>query len=295
MEANMKCMTLTVLCCLVIGRYAGALEKPPDSPTYQRSWLRDCLLSDMTEINNQIPGTFADQAFQRAEAIPGVRASRGFKISDNNDVALLADYYYCTRARAEEDLQRFRQQHMGGGQVPGQRPVPGQLPGPEQLSNPAQAGPQDTELNSAQADGDAILDLGEKLARRTDAVKNVAALIYASLPGYFLHQRQMTPLSYFHFDPDQGSWSYVGPVYEAYARRYDAHYDAQHAGRYAIRAGKNVTVAAAPPQLPTWFPRQPACVEWNRMNALRTMQPMRGMNTTPNGVWPVTGSNGSHR
>ena len=28
----MKCMTLTVLCCLAIGRYAGAIDKPPDGP-----------------------------------------------------------------------------------------------------------------------------------------------------------------------------------------------------------------------------------------------------------------------
>ena len=124
----MKCMTLTVLCCLAMGRFAGAMDKPPDSPKFQRSWLRDRLVNDMTEINNQMPGTFAYQAFQRAEAIPGVRASRGFRISDDNDVALLADYYYRTRARAEEDLQQFRQQHAVGGQVPGQLPAPRNSP-----------------------------------------------------------------------------------------------------------------------------------------------------------------------
>ena len=64
----MRYMTLTVLCCLAFGRYAGAMEKPPDAPMRQRSWLSSGLVNDMTEINNRMPGTFADH---------GISACRG--------------------------------------------------------------------------------------------------------------------------------------------------------------------------------------------------------------------------
>ncbi len=301
MEANMKCMTLTVLCCLVIGRYAGALEKPPEDPLRQRSWLRRGLVNDMTEINNWMPSTFADQAFQRADAIaiPSEPITLSYKrviwpfhINDD-DVKLLADFYYHTRAQAEENLQQFQRQRAAAGQLPaaGQPPTEKQLPAEGQLpaANAPQVGPQEAELKAAHADGDAILDLGEKLAKRSGAVKSLTALIYASLPSFFLHQRQMTPLSYFHFDPDLGRWSYVGPVYEAYARRYADRYPSRH----TASPDQNATAAAPPVQLPTWFPRQPESREWNRMTALRTMQAPRGMNTAPTGVGPGYGNTGS--
>jgi hypothetical protein len=288
----MRYMTLAVLCCLALGRYAGAWEKPPEDPLRQRSWLRRGLVNDMTEVNQWMPSTFADQAFQRADAVailaePITPAYKNaiwpFRISDDRDVKPLADFYFQTRARIEEDLQQLRRQLAAGGQFPGQLPAAG----------PLLNAPQEAELKAAQAGGDAILDLGEKLARRSETVKNLAALIYFSVPGVCLRERQVIPASYFQRDPGTGAFLYVGPVYEAYARRYAAHYEAQHAGRYA--GNENVTAAAAPVQLPTWFPRQPDCIEWNRINAIRTMQqaPIR-RNPTPNGVWPGYGNAGNN-
>jgi hypothetical protein len=263
------------------------MDRPPDSPKIQRSWLRDGLRSDMTEINNRMPNAFLDEAFQRADAIAISGAQHiansykrviwPFNISDDNDVRMLADFYFHTRAQAAKDLQRFQRQLAGGGQFPGQLP------------NAPQAGAREAELKAAQAEGDAILDLAEKLAQRTGAVRTLTALIYASLPAACLRQGQQTPVSYFHFDPDQGSWSYVGPAYEAYARRYAARYHDRH----AIPSDKKDTVVAAPVQLPTWFPRQPDCIAWNRMNALRSIQGMGGVPTRQNGVWPGFGNNGN--
>jgi len=73
MEEKMKSMTLTVLCCLAIGRYAQAMDKPPNSPRNQRSWLRDGLLSDMTGTDKWMPGAFAD--LDRVYARQGHRSS----------------------------------------------------------------------------------------------------------------------------------------------------------------------------------------------------------------------------
>ena len=159
----------------------GRLEKPPDEPMRQRSWLRRGLVNDMTEINNWMPSTFADQAFQRADAIAIPSEPITLCLQARNlalphqrrrDVKLLADFYYHTRARAEEDLQQFQRQLAAAGQLPaaGQPPTEKQLPaaGATPGSERAAGGPQEAELKAAQADGDAILDLGEKLAKRSD-------------------------------------------------------------------------------------------------------------------------------
>jgi hypothetical protein len=304
----MRYMTLTVLCCLAFGRYAAAMDKPPDSPKIQRSWLSSGLVNDMTEINNRMPGTFAHVAYQRAEAVHSLRlpvAIRRFNVSDDSDVELLADYYYRTRARAEADLQQFLRQLAGGGQFPGQLPAQEQLsaqeqppaqrqfPGPGQLPNQPQAGPQEAALKAVQADRDAIVALGGKLAERTDTVKNLAALIYASLPGFCLRQWQMLPpASYFTWDRG-GNVTYIGPVNNT--TYVSSSYVGPDANPYATSLNNHFHVAW--PQLPTWFPRQPTCIEVNRVTrpAPVVMPPRGGMNTTQAGTWPGPGNNGLHR
>ena len=269
----MRYMTLTVLCCLGIARYAEAMDKLPDSPNDQRSWLSSGLVKDMTEINNRMPGTFAHVAFQRAEAIRSLRlplALRRFNISDDGDVELLADYYYRTRARAEEDLKPF----------------------PRQLPNPPQAGPQEAVLPAVPTDREALITLGGDLAKRTDAVKNLAALIHASLPGFCLRQWQtLPPASYFAWDRG-GNVTYVGPVNNT--TYVSGGYVGPNANPYATSLNNHFRVAW--PQLPTWFPRQPACMEVNRgiRPAPVVAPPRGGMNTTQGGPWPGTGNSGSN-
>ncbi len=191
----MKCMTLTVLCCLAIGRYAGAIDKPPDEPKNQRSWLRDHLVSDLAETNKRMRGTFAPRELERAKAITNPRPQPRFKIGDD-DVDRLADYYYRTRTQAEKDVKS------------------------RQLPNPKQAAMTDEELKAAEADRDGIYTLGGELADKGDAVKSLSQLIYASLPGYCLRKKLSLPPSYF-VDQGNGTLSYSGPAYDTtYAGSY---------------------------------------------------------------------------
>ena len=219
----MKCMTLTVLCCLAIGRMPGRLTSRPMRQN-QRSWLGGRLLSDMIQTNEKMPRTFATREYARAKAITNRSASPKFKINDD-DVVLLADYYYHTRARADEDLRQFQRQLAGLVQLQGQ--LPNQQP----------AGTTDEEVKAAQADRDEISTLGGKLADKADAVKALSELIYASLPGFCLHEKQTLPASYFAPDQRNGTLSYVGPVYNTvyagpYAAPIDSYVNAD-AGRQA--------------------------------------------------------------
>ena len=318
----MKRMTLAVLCCLAIGRYAGAMDKPPDTPRGQRSWLHDGLVADMNEINRSLPGTFSAQEHSRAEAITNPHAGRRFKISDD-DTELLAEYYHLTRARAEADLQlpwwqqaaeaQARGQAQGAGQVsdqpsnprggagqagsgkareeqfaeqPPNPPLAGQRDVASNATQP-QAGRQDAALKAAQADRDAIIALGEKLSQRGDAAKSLTGLIYTSLPGFFLRRGQRPPISYFDIDSDQRRWTYLGPAYNnAYAGARDAPHTSPRGDRFN-------RYSAPAPQLPTWFPRQPDCIEWNRLQAARqTMQLPIRMNTPA--TMPGNGNTGSY-
>lgn len=291
----MKCMTLTVLCCLAIGSYAGARDKPGDSPKIQRSWLRGALLGDMAEIDNRMAGTFLDLEYARAKAIANRSAGLRFKISDE-DFELLVDYYRLTRARAEKDQQQFRRQFAGEGQFPGQLPEAGQfqqagqLPEQRQLQaqgqipNPPQAGLPEAELKAAQAERDAIIALGEKLAKRSEAVRSLAVLIYASVPGYCVRQWQMMPASHFHFDAAKGRWAYVGPAH-----------DNAYAGPHAASLDNHFNAEAARPQRPMWIPSMPVYIPGSRGTGNGNLQGRGGLKPLSTGAWPENGTNGPHR
>jgi hypothetical protein len=207
-------MILTVLCCLVVGPFAVAIDKPPEMPRNQRSWLQRSLGSDMAETNKGMPGTFGARDFAHDNAIKNRSAGPMYKISDS-DVRALGDYYYRTRTRAEEDLRQFERQlfvlyaSANVGQFQGQFP------------NSQQAGPTDKELEAAKVDREAISALGGSLADKGNAVKSLGELIYASLPGFCLREKQMLPASYFDLDQVSGKLQYVGPAYHAvYAGAY---------------------------------------------------------------------------
>ena len=216
----MRCMTLTVLCCLAIGHCAGAMDEPPRTPRSQRDWLSGRLRNDMAENEKGMPGTFRMREYARAKAIVSPHANSTLQISDS-DVGLLAEYYYRTRVRAEEDLRQFERQLAGLGQFQGQFP------------NPPQAGPADNELQAAQADRDTIFALGGRLADSIGAAKNLSELIYASLPGFCIREKQTLPPWYFDFDRKNGTFHYVGPVHNSV-----------YAGSYADRINTYVNVRA---------------------------------------------------
>ena len=117
-----------------------------------------------------MPGTFATRELQRAKAITNRSASPKFKINDD-DVVLLADYYYRTRARAEEDLRQFQRQLAGLGNCRGNFRT---------SSRPAR---RTRKLKAAQADRDAISALGGKLADKADAVKALSRVDLCLVAG----------------------------------------------------------------------------------------------------------------
>jgi hypothetical protein len=131
-------------------------------------------------------------------ALTNLRVNPNLKVEDD-DVHLLADYYYRTRALAEEDMRQFQQQSPDPGQVQGQPQVDLQL------------GPTATKLR-AEKERDEISSLGERLAGKSKAVASLGELIYASLPGYCLRENKMPPPSYFNCDQGSGALQYVGPV-----------------------------------------------------------------------------------
>jgi hypothetical protein len=176
----------------------------------------------MTETGRRMPGTLTTREYARAKAITNPNASPKFKVGDD-DVALLAEYYYRTRARAEEDLRQIQSQLA--------EPAQGRIP------NPKQASTIDEEPNAAKADREEISALGGKLAGKANAVKSLSELVYTSLPGYCLHQTQTLPASYFDLNQGTGALSYVGPVHDpvyagSYATPIDAYVNAD-AARHA--------------------------------------------------------------
>jgi hypothetical protein len=241
----MKCATLIVLCCTVIGSSAEAMDKPPLSPARQGIWLRDGLVADMEEMNkmnDDASPVFPNEAFVRAKVIPyRNRATRELRIADD-DVGLLADYYFQTRAQAEEELQQFQGQLAGG----------------------AQGG---WAAKAAPAGRDPLADLDEKLAAGSDGARNVAALIYLSLPGYSLRHRQVPMLPNV---PGGGAMgNNLGRIFfPMYGRGAYGHaYHDPRPGPVPDATLNNNPSNLPPVQLPTWFPHQPSVVEWNRWNA----------------------------
>jgi hypothetical protein len=256
-------MILAVLCCLVAGPYAVAIDKPPETPKNQRLWLYRGLGSDMAETNKWMPGAFGAQDFAHDNAIKNRSAGPMYRISDT-DVRMLADYYYHTRAHADEDLRQFERQlfilyaSANVGQFQGQFP------------NPQQAGPTDKELEAAKAEREAISTLGGSLADKGDAVKSLGELIYASLPGFCFREKKMLPASYFDQDQVSGKLQYVGPVNNAV-----------YAGAYVTPIDACLTTAAA---------RQ---ANWLRNVSVRHQWHPNGVVSVPSGgPAPVTGKPG---
>lgn len=190
----MKCLTLTVLCCLAIGRYAGAVEKPPKSPEKQRTWLGGGLMKDINVTSTVMPDAFGKTDRSRVMAITNPKPNPIWEVSDK-DVDRLAEYYYRTRRRAEEDLRQCRSESATQDQ--------------ERRLSQEQIGKAENE-HAATKDRDEISDLGGEVAEKGSAVATLGELIDMSLPGFCLRQQHAIPRSYFTWDEPTGTYYYVG-------------------------------------------------------------------------------------
>jgi hypothetical protein len=99
---------------------ALAVDQPPQEPEQMRAWLVGHVIADMEAL-----GTFGGKAFAK---VPGIVD----RLTDDQ-VALMAQYYYLTRAKTEQDAYLYSLQQQGPSPMPfaasrESRPHPGPLP-----------------------------------------------------------------------------------------------------------------------------------------------------------------------
>ena len=79
---------------------AFAIDQPPQEPDQQRAWLVGHLVTDMEAL-----GTFDGNALAK---VPGI-----VNALTEDQVALLAQYYYLTRSKTEQDASLYAMQQQG--------------------------------------------------------------------------------------------------------------------------------------------------------------------------------------
>ena len=79
---------------------ALAVDQPPQEPEQQRAWLTGHVIADMEAL-----GTFGGKAFAK---VPGIVN----RLTDDQ-VALLAQYYFLTRSKTEQDAGLYAMQERG--------------------------------------------------------------------------------------------------------------------------------------------------------------------------------------
>ena len=77
-----------------------AVDQPPQEPEQQRAWLVGHLVTDMEAL-----GTFGGKAFAKVPRIVN-------RLTDDQ-VALLAQYYFLTRSKTEQDAYLYALQQQG--------------------------------------------------------------------------------------------------------------------------------------------------------------------------------------
>ena len=168
-------------------------NQPPADSSQQRDWLRTHILEDA-----QLVGTFDSNAT--------AKISTTLQSVPDDQVALLAQYYYLTRSKTEQDAHIYSLQQQGYT---------------EAQVNEAKAPVADL-LTEMQNQGDACYSQIQTLG---EPVQYLAQIEYASLPGWCASARCYVPDSYY----DNGR--FVGPYWNAgycgvYAASvYHAYYD----------------------------------------------------------------------
>ena len=154
-----------------------AIDQPPQDPEQQCAWLIGHVITDMEAL-----GTFDGNALAK---VPGI-----VNALTDDQVALMAQYYYLTRSKTEQDASLYSLQQQGYS---------------------------DDQVNAAKAE---IADLLTALNDQTVACYNqfvpmpqpvqyLSYVIYASVPGWCCHARCFVPEWYYN------DGCYVGPCFNA--------------------------------------------------------------------------------
>jgi len=165
-----------LLAILLMAGTALAFDQPPQESQQQRAWLVDHLVADMEAV-----GAFEGYA----DEVPSIVST----LTDDQ-AALLAQYYYLTRNKAEQDayLYSLQQQDYTDEQI-----------------NQALA----QTVGHVMGMSYQIAAYNRQFAHMPQTVQFLAQLCYASVPGWCCQVRCYIPDGYF----DNGC--YVGPCFTA--------------------------------------------------------------------------------
>ena len=172
-----KIATAILLATFFMAGNALAVDQPPQDSQQQRAWLVGHLVTDMEAL-----GTFDGNTFAKVPAIVS-------NLTDDQ-VALLAQYYFLTRSKTEQDASLFAMQQQGDT---------------EEQVNEAKAGIADllTAMN------DQIEACYSEFVPMPQPVLYIAQICYASVPGWCCHTQCFVPDWYY----DNGC--FVGPCFDA--------------------------------------------------------------------------------
>jgi hypothetical protein len=165
------------LLVVLISGAAFAIDEPPPQPQQLRTWLVGHLLPDMEAL-----GTFSGSDLANVPAVVNTMT--------DVQVAVLAQYYYLTRSKADQDAY-FCTLH--------------------------QSGYSDAEVNVAKAQVADVLTMinnqlavcCNQLAVMPQPVQYVAQLVYASVPGWCCNSQRQVPEVYYN------NGCFVGPCFNA--------------------------------------------------------------------------------
>jgi hypothetical protein len=195
---NKPIQVAVILTTFLATAAAFAVDQPPQDPEQQRAWLIGHVITDMKAL-----GTFDGNAIAK---VPGI-------VNDLSDdqVALLAQYYFLTRSKTEQDASLYSLQQQGYA---------------------------DEQVNAAKAEiadlltamNDQIVACYQQFMPMPQPVQFVSYVVYASVPGWCCHARCFVPEWYYENN------CFVGPCFDAaYAGNWGvpvcrAYYD--HASRF---------------------------------------------------------------
>jgi hypothetical protein len=207
---------------------ARAIEPPPPDPAQQRTWLTGHILSDMQNLGMFPPGDSGE-------------VSRIVNSLNDQQVALLARFYYLTRAKTVEDASLQAQKQQGNT---------------EQQVNEARAlvadvlTAMDDQLQTCYAQlVPAPAQYGMPLAS-VAPVQYLAQVVYASLPGWCCSAQCLVPAWYYangcYVGPClnagyAGSWGV--PVYGAYANHYSHFWSVYNAVNRSLHVNRSIQLA----------------------------------------------------
>jgi hypothetical protein len=153
-----------------------ATERPPREPEQTRAWLVGHLVTDMEAL-----GTFGGTEFAK---VPGI-----VNALTDDQVSLLARFYYLTREKTEQDARLYAVQ----------------LSDTEEALARAKA--QVADLLTQEHNR--IEQTYSELATVNPGCETLCQVVYASVPGWCAYNRYAVPDWYY------GNGCYVGPVFSA--------------------------------------------------------------------------------